>query len=503
MRAMVTGGAGFIGSHIIESLLKDGHEVVSIDNYSAGKRENLSSLACENLKEVNCDVTDYGELKKYMSGIDVIFHEAASKKNICLKDPRRDLEVNGKGTFNILELARDFKVKKVVHASTGSVYGEAVILPQDENHPLNPVSYYGVSKLAGERYALAFSKLYDMDVTVLRYFHVYGERQDSSEFGGVIPIFIRKILNKEPMVIYGDGRQERSFTYVGDIVKINRLVAERPETKGEVYNCASGENVTVRQMAGMLPELLKTPARLKYDNWLVGDIKKFQIDNSKVKKLGIEFTPFKEGLKRTVESYKYKSPFHTKDYGNYDEYTKHQKSKLDDNLTERKWFKKYNIDYKKFLTMLLKKFVDVKGKSSLCIGARTGTEVQSFIDLGSFSVGIDLNTGKDNKYVVTGDASAIQYPDSSIDIVYTNALDHFLKIEESISEIKRVLKPDGFFVFLIGTPEDAKKDKWGSTYWDGVKEVIEYLVRKYGFKFIGAADVKKTGWFSDFVVMKR
>lgn len=172
-RVMVTGGAGFIGSHIVEECLEQGLEVISIDNYFAGKHENLVSLKekyGDKLHEVECDVTDYDSLKKNMEGVDLIFHEAASKKTICLNDPRRDLAINAGGTFNILELARELKVKRIVHASTGSVYGEARYFPQDEEHPLNPTSYYGVSKLAGEKYVRAFTDLYGLNCTMLRYF---------------------------------------------------------------------------------------------------------------------------------------------------------------------------------------------------------------------------------------------------------------------------------------------------------------------------------------------
>jgi nucleoside-diphosphate-sugar epimerase len=252
-KALVTGGAGFIGSHIAEDLLGEGLEVVSIDNYFGGKKENLAAFHEQypgRLTELKVDVTDYDELKKvYESGIDIVFHEAASKKTICLRDPRMDLRINGEGAFNILELARDFRVKKVVHASTGSVYGEARYVPQDEEHPLNPTSYYGVSKLAGEKYARAFSDLYGMDTTILRYFHVYGPRQENSDVGGVVSIFGRRVLNGEPPIIHGDGTQQRSFTYVKDLVAINRLVALTEGTKGEAYNCASGINVTVGQLA--------------------------------------------------------------------------------------------------------------------------------------------------------------------------------------------------------------------------------------------------------------
>jgi UDP-glucose 4-epimerase len=306
-RALVTGGAGFIGSHLAEELLREGLEVVSVDNYLAGKHENLR--ACHDYKtftEVDCDVTDYDAFRRCFEGVDIVFHEAASKKTVCLRDPRRDLEINAKGTFNVLELARDLGIKKVVHASTGSVYGEPQYFPQDEKHPLNPVSYYGVSKLAGERYALAFSHLYGLDVTVLRYFHVYGPRQDSSEVGGVVSIFGRQALSNHPITIFGDGTQQRSFTYVKDVVGVNMLVAVTPGTKGQVYNCASGLRVTVQQLADKVRTLLGRPdLPIQYGNWTPGDIMVFDIDNSKVRALGYTFlTDFDKGLAITLDSLK-------------------------------------------------------------------------------------------------------------------------------------------------------------------------------------------------------
>ncbi len=302
-KAIVTGGAGFIGSHIIEELLKQGIEVISIDNYFAGKAENLASFhSYNNFHEVKCDVTDYDNLKKYFDGVDIVFHEAASKKNICLTDPRKDLLINGTGTFNILELARDFGVKKVVHASTGSVYGEARYFPQNEEHPLNPTSYYGVSKLAGEKYVRAFCDLYDLDCTILRYFHVYGPRQEYSDLGGVVPIFARKILNGEPPLIHGDGTQQRSFTYVKDLVAINLLVAMKDGTKGEAYNCASGIKVTISELAEKeLNYFGRKDLGVRYDDWTIGDIKVFDVSNEKIRKLGHEFKwNFDAGLKETL-----------------------------------------------------------------------------------------------------------------------------------------------------------------------------------------------------------
>jgi nucleoside-diphosphate-sugar epimerase len=302
-RALVTGGAGFIGSHIIEELLGMGLEVVSVDNYVAGKPENLAAFKSNpRFLEIDCDITDYNALKPCFEGVDVVFHEAASKKTICLRDPRRDLEINAKGAFNILELARDYNVKKVVHASTGSVYGEAQYYPTDEKHPLNPTSYYGVSKLAGERYALAFCHLYGLDVTVIRYFHVYGPRQEYSDVGGVVSIFARRALKGEPITINGDGTQQRSFTNVKDVVRANIFLAALQGTRGECYNCASGIKVSVRELADKVRALTGRPdLPLRYDDWTPGDIKVFDVDNRKLRGLGYRFeVPFDRGLEETV-----------------------------------------------------------------------------------------------------------------------------------------------------------------------------------------------------------
>ena len=299
MKALVTGGAGFIGSHIVDSLLADEYRVISIDNYSAGKHENLSHINNSDFQEISCDVCDFDKLKQLMEGVDIVFHEAASKKNICIKDPRMDLDVNGKGTLNVLEAARECGVKKIVHASTGSVYGEPTVFPQTEQHPLNPNSYYGVSKLAGERYVAMYHKMGWINATILRYFHVYGPRQEDGEFGGVVAIFIRQAKNNEPLIIFGDGSQVRTFTYVDDIVKINRLSAG---LSGGVYNCASGIKVTVNQLAGRILQLTKSDSKVEYKDWLTGDIKDFDVDNTEIKSLGIEFeTDIDKGLRRAID----------------------------------------------------------------------------------------------------------------------------------------------------------------------------------------------------------
>lgn len=304
-RALVTGGAGFIGSHVVEELVGMGVDTISIDDYFAGKEENLAHLkGASNFHEVKCDVTDRDGLARHFDGVDVVFHQAASKKTICLNNPPRDLEINALGTFHLLELARDTGVKKFVHVSTGSVYGEAQYHPQDEKHPLVPTSYYGVSKLAGERYAKCFDMLYDLDTTVLRYFHVYGPRQESSEVGGVVSIFTRTMLQGKPITIFGDGTQQRSFTWVKDVVRANVLAAITPDARGQAYNCASGITITIQELADMVADILHVDdLQINYEDWLVGDIKVFDIDNSKIKRdLGLEFlTDFRKGLEMTVE----------------------------------------------------------------------------------------------------------------------------------------------------------------------------------------------------------
>ena len=290
-KVLVTGGAGFVGSHLCEELVNLGSNVISADNYSAGKKENIKFLQkYDNFQAVNMDVTQKDGWDDIFTDLDIIFHNAASKKNICLMNPQRDLEVNAGGTLNLLLLASKFRIDKFVHASTGSVYGEPEIFPSDEAHPLNPVSYYGVSKLAGERYVAAFNRLYGMNTTILRYFHVYGTRQESNEFGGVVSIFLRKILENKSIEIFGDGQQVRSFTYVKDLVKANLLAAVTPEASGEVFNAASGISISINELATGLKKLTKSDVSIIYGKPLVGDITNFDISNEKIKDiLNIKF----------------------------------------------------------------------------------------------------------------------------------------------------------------------------------------------------------------------
>jgi nucleoside-diphosphate-sugar epimerase len=306
--ALVTGGAGFIGSHICEELIRQGKRVVCLDNFVAGSEENVAHLMSDpSFELVRADVSKLDQIERHFSGIDVVFHNAASKNTVCRIDPHLDLDVNGWGAWCVAEASRSAGVKKVVHASTGSVYGEIVKCPQDETHPLAPRSFYGTSKLAGESYLRAFNAYYpDFRYSVIRYFHVYGPRQESGEWGGVVPIFIRRALNELPLIIYGDGTQIRSFTYVTDDVNANIVLANSEEADGEAYNAASALRITVLDLAHHVLRMLdKEHLPVQFEDWRPGDIRDFDVDNKKVASIGATFpTSFEEGLGRTIEWYR-------------------------------------------------------------------------------------------------------------------------------------------------------------------------------------------------------
>jgi nucleoside-diphosphate-sugar epimerase len=286
-KVLVTGGAGFIGSHLSERLVEVGADVVCLDDLSAGKRSNIAHLEERpNFQFVEASVCDSGKaMDEIFDRLDTVFHNAASKKNVCLIDPQRDLEVNAGGTLNLLQKARDRRVRKFVHASTGSVYGEPRQFPTSESHPFEPVSYYGVSKLAGERYVDVFHKLYGVDTTILRYFHVYGPRQESNEFGGVVSIFLRRITEGKNPVVFGHGNQVRSFTWVGDLVDANLQAAVIPAATGKAYNAASGIRITINELATGMLEILDADGELmvEYGPPLVGDIMEFDVSNRKIR----------------------------------------------------------------------------------------------------------------------------------------------------------------------------------------------------------------------------
>ena len=284
-RALVTGGAGFIGSHLIDALLGRGLEVISLDNYVAGRSENLNlARRSENFTELRRDVVGLDPV--LLRDVDVVFHLAASKKAISMRDPRLDLLTNIIGTFDLLTAAKLMQVKCFIHASTGSVYGE-VEGEITEASPLNPVSVYGVSKLAGEKYVQGFHSLYKLPATILRYFHVYGPRQnDQDHIGGVVATFKRRLELGLPLTVHGDGEQVRSFTHVTDVVKANLFCLDHPETIGLVSNVASGVRVTINQLVTELEKASGKKAIVEHAEPLPGDIRNFNIGPLALEKYG-------------------------------------------------------------------------------------------------------------------------------------------------------------------------------------------------------------------------
>lgn len=303
-RFLVTGGAGFIGSHIIEELLRQGKEVICIDNFVSGKQDNIFDFRASNkFRLVTADILDLDKILPHFEGVDVVFHNAASKCTVCRDRPILDLAVNAQGAWNVFEASRVHGVKKVIHASTGSVYGEAV-QAQDEHHPFAPVSFYGVSKLAGERYLEAFRQYYKLRYSIIRYFHVYGPRQDASERGGVIPIFITRAITNKPLYIFGNGGQIRHFTYVKDNVDANFALANTTKSDGLAYNSAHTIKVTILELAERIISMTRSRSKIKFWPVRKGDIRHFDVKNDRIKSLGITFTNFEEGLQNTIDWYK-------------------------------------------------------------------------------------------------------------------------------------------------------------------------------------------------------
>ena len=305
MRCLVTGAAGFIGFNLCDRLLSEGHAVFGLDNMSAGRTDTINYLSSRyrHFTFLSGDIRrkeDVGFILETFRP-DVIFNEAASKKNICLRDPREDCDVNAIGTLNLMLMAEEYGVEKFIHASTGSVYGPLQESPQTEKHPLSPCSYYGVSKLAGERYV----DFMNVNTVILRYFHVYGPWQDcSQDRGGVVAIWAHKIWRGEPIIIHGDGTQQRSFTFVGDVVNANIRAMEGAVGLPTVYNCASGIKVNLLQLLSALERKIGKMAAVEFKPALEGDIHTFDISNGKIKnKYSINFKSLEDGLDETLGYY--------------------------------------------------------------------------------------------------------------------------------------------------------------------------------------------------------
>ena len=251
---LVTGGAGFIGSNLVDRLSPE-NRVIVLDNLSSGSLSNLEKSRGR-ITLVKGDIRDRGLLKDLVTEVEFVFHLAANVGNVkSIEDPTFDMEVNVKGTLNLLEACLNSKIKRLVFSSSGAIFGEAKYLPVDEDHPLNPESPYGASKLAAEKYCYAFHKVHALPITALRYFNAYGPRQGTSGYANVIAIFFQRIREGKPLTTYGDGEQTRDFVYVGDIVRANILAAISPQAIGEIFNIGTGQAASVNQLISIITEL--------------------------------------------------------------------------------------------------------------------------------------------------------------------------------------------------------------------------------------------------------
>lgn len=301
---LVTGGAGFIGSHIVERLLKDGHSVRVLDNLSSGKKENLD-LSNANLELAIGDIVNYEDCRKALNGIEFCLHQAALRSvPKSMLNPHDYNKVNIDGVLNMLRAARDAGIKRFVFASSSSVYGDTNIFPQKEEHLPRLISPYALSKLAGEYYCRIFSKNYGLETVSLRYFNVFGPRQAvDDEYSVVIPKFIVNMLKDTPPPVHGDGRQSRDFTYVENIVQANILSALAPNIKCEVFNAACGKDYSVLEIVSALNKIMHKKIRPVFEPSRMGDVKRTLADISRIKK-GVKYRPqvnFEDGLASTVK----------------------------------------------------------------------------------------------------------------------------------------------------------------------------------------------------------
>ena len=301
---LVTGGAGFIGSNIIERLLKEGEGVRVLDNFSTGKRENILPFL-DRIELIEGDIRSFHIVRESVEGVDFVLHQAALPSvPRSLKDPITTNEVNVVGTLNTLFAAKEAGVKRLVLASSSSIYGNSNVLPKREDMTPDPISPYAVSKLASEKYCQVFSKNYDLETVCLRYFNVFGPRQDpDSQYSGVIPKFIAAIKQGKTPTIYGDGTQSRDFTYVANVVEANLLACKADDAVGEVFSIACGERQSLIDLVDNLNRILGKDAKPVFAESRKGDVKHSLADIQKAKRiLGYRvIVDFLCGLELTID----------------------------------------------------------------------------------------------------------------------------------------------------------------------------------------------------------
>ncbi|HHL71943.1 MAG TPA: SDR family oxidoreductase [Bacteroidetes bacterium] len=306
---LVTGGAGFIGSNLARKILENGDRVRVFDDLSTGKMENIEGLSGD-IEFIKGDIRDLDAFQKAAEGVEYILHQAALPSvPRSIDDPISSNEVNVVGTVNVLVAARDKRVKRIVLASSSSVYGNTEVMPKTEELPLQPVSPYAVSKMAKEKYALSFNQVYGLPAVALRYFNVFGPNQDpNSHYAAVIPKFITAMLRGDSPTVYGDGEQSRDFTYVDNVVHGNLLACESDAAVGHAMNMACGGRYTLNFLLGKLEELMGRKANAIYTEPRRGDVLHSHAGIELARRL-LKFEPqvsFEDGLAKTVDWYRQK-----------------------------------------------------------------------------------------------------------------------------------------------------------------------------------------------------
>jgi len=306
MRYLVTGGAGFIGSNTVDELVRRGHGVVVLDDLSSGKEENLAEVR-NKITFVKGSITDLEAVQKAMHQAEYVIHLAArTSVPRSIKDPLDTNRINVEGTLNVLLAARDNKVRRLIFAASSAAYGETLELPKTESMRPEPISPYGVTKYIGELYAHVFGRCYGLETACLRYFNIFGPRQDpDSPYSGVLSRFAMAFLEGQQPVVFGDGQQTRDFTYVDNAVQANLLACEAPSASG-VFNVGTGSRVSLNQTLELLRRISRKDLEAKYEPPREGDIRDSQADIAKAREiLGYDPTVlFEEGLERTFEWYR-------------------------------------------------------------------------------------------------------------------------------------------------------------------------------------------------------
>jgi nucleoside-diphosphate-sugar epimerase len=307
VQLLVTGGGGFIGSHLVERLVRDGHRVRVLDNFTTGHRKNLAPVV-DDIDLVEGDLQSYERAHAAVRGCEIVLHQAAMPSvPRSVQDPLTSNASNVIGTLNVLLAARDAGVRRVVFASSSSVYGATPGLPKHEGLPTLPISPYAVAKLAGEGYCRSFNEVYGLQTVALRYFNVFGPRQDpASQYSAVIPNFITAALRGEAPVIYGDGEQSRDFTFVENVVDANVLAMTASDVvAGRAYNVACGERISLNGLVAAIGQTIGRTIEARYEAGRAGDVRHSMADSTRAAEdFGYRVVvPFQEGLARTIQHY--------------------------------------------------------------------------------------------------------------------------------------------------------------------------------------------------------